>query len=101
MSGTALPGSGLLLPSRKRNAVLTMIGDLMKAKISAAFLMAVLLLGALSLRAQSDCYSIQCPSKIFAPCEGVYGAHVSFSVTVSNLCDPSAPPTVTYSIPSG
>src|ERR1043166_3197355 len=74
----------------------------MKAKTSAALLAVLLLLGMqFPLAAQTDCYSIQCPSKILVPCEGVYGAHVSFSVTATNTCDPANPPTITYSAPSG
>src|SRR5437773_1707072 len=74
----------------------------MKAKTSAAFFTALLLLGMqFPLAAQTDCYNIQCPSKIFAPCEGAYGAHVYFSVTASNICDPANPPTITYSALSG
>ncbi|MDB6031266.1 MAG: hypothetical protein JWM16_1604, partial [Verrucomicrobiales bacterium] len=70
------------------------------ATILIAFLLS--LTAALTGLAQNpDCYSIACPSKILAPCEGVYGAHVSFSVTASNLCNPAQPPTITYSIPPG
>jgi len=73
----------------------------MKAKTLAAFFVALLVLASqFSLRAQS-CYGYQCPQKIFAPCEGVYGARVSYTITASNLCNPSLPPTVTYSIPPG
>src|SRR5438552_4764144 len=74
----------------------------MKAKTSAAFFMALIFLAAqFALHAQSDCYDIKCPSKIFAPCEGVYGAHAWFSVTASNTCNPSVPPSVTYSAAPG
>lgn len=50
---------------------------------------------------QASCYSVNCPQVINAPCEGPWGAHVTFSVTSSNICNPSSPPTVTYSIPPG
>ncbi len=75
----------------------------MKAKTSAAFFVALLFFATqLSLRAQTpDCYVIQCPSKVLAPCEGVYGAHAWFSVTVSNLCPAAPSPTVIYSVPPG
>ncbi|HMC26375.1 MAG TPA: hypothetical protein VKM56_01135, partial [Verrucomicrobiae bacterium] len=75
----------------------------MHSKTSSALFVAVLLLaGQFSLSAQSqDCYYIQCPTNIYAPCEGVWGAHVWYSVIASNRCNPSAPPTVTYSIPPG
>src|SRR3954453_13914287 len=77
-------------------------GVLMKAKTSAILFVAILFLTSpFRVQAQADCYSIQCPSKIFAPCEGRYGSHVSFSVTASNLCSPAVAPTITYSVQPG
>src|SRR5882672_8766170 len=76
----------------------------MKAKTSNAFFMALLFLAAqFSLRAQTpaDCYDIQCPSKVFAPCEGPFGSHVWFSVTVSNRCPQVPAPVITYSADPG
>src|SRR5947209_5771645 len=99
---TALQGSGSL-SGRKLGSTVTKDRNPMKAKTSAAFFLALLFLATpFSLRAQPvDCYDIQCPSKIFAPCEGVYGAHAWFSVTATNRCNPSVPPTITYSSPPG
>src|SRR5262245_35056244 len=70
----------------------------MKTKASAllAFLLFALQ-SSLFGQATGDCYDIHCPSKIFSPCEGPWGAHVTYSVTTSNRCDPALPPTVTYS----
>lgn len=75
----------------------------MKNKLTAILFVALLTLAAAwTGRAQpTDCYDIQCPSKILAPCEGVYGAHVWFSVTASNRCNPDLPPTIHYSILPG
>src|SRR6266404_839948 len=75
----------------------------MKTKASALFLMALFLLATRSLFGQvaGDCYDYQCPSKIFAPCEGAWGARVWYSVTASTRCNPTVLPTVTYSIPPG
>ena len=75
----------------------------MKVKTSFLLLVALLLCALqFPLHAQNpDCYDIQCPSKVFAPCEGVYGAHAWFSVTASNRCNPAQPPTIQYSVPPG
>jgi len=74
----------------------------MKSKTSSALFVALLFLATqLSLRAQQDCYDFQCPTNIFAPCEGVWGAHVWYSINATNRCNPSVAPTVTYSVPPG
>jgi len=76
----------------------------MKAKTSAALFAAFVFVATqFSLLGQpTDCYNIVCPSKIFAPCEGVYGAHAWFSVAATNTCDPTlAPIPVTYSAAPG
>src|SRR5438046_3676065 len=77
--------------------------EVLMKKASALFLMVLLILTTRSnLFAQAnDCYDYQCPTNIFAPCEGVWGARVWYTVYATNRCDPANPPTVTYSIPPG
>lgn len=75
----------------------------MKAKLSAMLSLAILLMASASaVRAQSpNCYDYKCPTNIVVPCEGAWGAHVWYSVQVTNYCNPSAPPNVTYSTAPG
>lgn len=60
----------------------------------------VLAASAASASAQS-CYRLDCPDPIFARCEGTFGTHVWYNVTVSNLCAGTPGATVSYSIPPG
>jgi HYR domain-containing protein len=66
-------------------------------KLAGGFLLPALLLCPQLLRAQS-CIQVFCPTNISVPCEGPWGAHVSFAVVATNICPPPATqPTVTYS----
>jgi len=75
----------------------------MKFKLSTTLAVALLTVAAqFSARGQAnDCYNIQCPSTIRVPCEGVWGAHAWYKVTVSNICAGAVLPTITYAPPPG
>jgi len=75
----------------------------MNAKLSTSLLVLLLSwVSQLTARAQAnDCYDIHCPTNIVAPCEGIWGAHAWYSVTVSNRCASAPAPIITYSTPPG
>src|SRR6185503_6586328 len=74
----------------------------MKKSLILFWALLALLISASRSKAQNpDCYDIQCPSKIVAACESAFGTRVWFSVTASNRCSATAPPTITYSVAPG
>jgi hypothetical protein len=52
-------------------------------------------------QSQCSCFIVYNAVDITVPCEGPWGAHVSFFVTASNTCAPGASVVTTYSQPPG
>ncbi len=72
-----------------------------KPILQAALAAAALLASSQVVRAQQNCYYTNCPPNMTVPCQGPWGAVVWFNVFATNICNPSQPPTITYSQPPG